>query len=59
MTHYILSSSIFKTKTAAVKRLHGWANSGDLHSKCRVYEVKIKKVYQPVVVKEIKLREEK
>jgi hypothetical protein len=57
-TRYILSSNIFKTKTAAVKRLQGWANDNMLRIDCRIYEVEIKKVYQPFVVKEIKLREE-
>ena len=57
MKQYILSSNVFKTQTAAVKRLEGWAGSGDLHKGCKVYEVEIKKIYQPAVRKSVVLEE--
>ena len=55
MKHYIISSNVFKTQTAAVKRLEGWVGSGDLHKGCKVYEVEIKKIYQPIVRKSVVL----
>ena len=57
MKQYILSSNVFKTQKDAVKRLEGWVGSGDLHKGCKVYEVEIKKVYQPIVRKSVVLEE--
>ena len=55
---YILSSKTFKTKEDVIKRLTGWLNSGNLHSGCKVYKVKIEKVFKLYIKKEIKLKEE-
>ena len=54
---YIISStkSVVKTKQAASNLLLGWENSGTLYDKCRIYEVTVKKVYRPRVVKSVKL----
>lgn len=57
MKQYILSSTVFKTQKQAVKRLTGWAGSGDLHKGCKVYEVEVKKIYQPVIRKSVVLEE--
>ena len=57
MKTYILSSNIFRTQVGAIKRLTGWVGSGDLHKGCKVYEVEIKKIYQPAVRKSVVLEE--
>jgi len=54
---YIISSTkaTVKSKQAASRILLGYENSGTLYDKCRIYEVTIKKVYRPRVVKSVKL----
>lgn len=58
-TKFVISSttSNLDFKAKANKMLLGWENSGQLYSKCRVYEVVIKKVYKPKVRKMIILEE--
>jgi hypothetical protein len=60
MKTYIISStkSVVKSKKAATKLIEGWMNSGNLHEGCRVYEVEIKKTYQPSVRRVVSLEEE-
>ena len=54
--HYVISSTLFKTKTAAEKQINEWENADVLDEDCRVYEITERtKVFMPALgLKEIK-----
>lgn len=54
--HYVISSTLFKTKTAAEKKVNEWKYADMLDEDCRVYEIlENTKRYVPA----LKLEEEK
>ena len=54
--HYVISSTLFKTKTAAEKKINEWKYADMLDEDCRVYEITERtKVFMPALgLKEIK-----
>jgi len=37
--HYVISSTLFKTKTAAAKQIREWQDQDILAENCKIYEI--------------------